>query len=143
MKICGIELKSSEARIAVIETIGDEISFITMNSKKISLADDECNESIRSFYDTFCSFIRNNGIEVVALKKRAKKGDRAGGAVSFKLEGLIQLCPDARIELHSPQAISAMNKKSTFEIPKGLNKYQEQAFLTACCCAAKMGQGFH
>ena len=136
-RICGVELRSSEAVVVVADFDDGNISHVDLKTRKISLGDDEKTDSIKSFYNSFCKFIGDNHIEVVAVKKRAKKGTRAGGAVSFKLESLIQLCEQAEVELLSPQLIAATHKREKFIVPKALHAYQEQAFLTACCYSRK------
>lgn len=127
MKICGIELKSNNVILAVIE----DKNFLDLKIKKLSLENDESQEDIRVFCNEFLLFLEQNQIEKVVIKRRAKKGNFAGGAVTFKLEGLIQLNPLCEVELISPQAISSFEKKNQIEFPKSLKKYQEQAFLAA------------
>jgi len=129
LRICGIELKSSVAILAVVET--DEAIFVDVELKKITLEDDESVDSIKVFYTAVINFIKDMQIDTVVVKKRAKKGRMAGGAISFKMEALIQLNGIAEVEFVSGQGIAAAHKKSAFEIPKGLKKYQEAAFMAA------------
>jgi hypothetical protein len=89
-KICGIELKSSDAILAVIEASDGDVEFIDIEPRKINIENDESCADVQSFYDSFVNFLRTHYIDVVVVKKRAKKGKMAGGAVSFKLEALIQ-----------------------------------------------------
>jgi hypothetical protein len=130
-RICGIELKSSEAILAVIDRTDDDNSFIDIEPKKIKLGNDESNESVKSFYDAVVNFSKDNHIDTFVIKKRAKKGQMAGGAVSFKLEAIIQLNGVAEVEFVSGQGIAAAHKKVPFEIPEVINKYQENAFMAA------------
>ncbi|XOB62213.1 DUF3010 family protein [Campylobacterota bacterium DY0563] len=127
MNICGIELKSNQLLIATF----NENEYIDLKTKKIVLEDDENQLSIREFCNQFLLFLEQNNIEKVYIKKRAKKGNFAGGAVTFKMEGLIQLNPLCEVELVSAQTISSFEKKNIIEFPEKLMKYQEQAFLTA------------
>lgn len=127
MKVCGIELKSNNVLLAVVENK----EYIDLKIKKITLENDESQEDIRKFCNEFLLFLEQNQIEKVVIKKRAKKGNFAGGAVTFKLEGLIQLNPLCEVELLSAQAISSFEKKNQIEFPKELKKYQEQAYLSA------------
>ncbi|MGB6328803.1 MAG: DUF3010 family protein [Halarcobacter sp.] len=127
MKTCGIELKANNMILVVLE----DKKFIDLKTKKITLEDDENQNDIRSFCNDFLLFLEQNKIEKVFIKKRAKKGNFAGGAVTFKMEGLIQLNPLCEVQLLSAQAISSYEKKNEIEFPKGLKKYQEQAFLVA------------
>lgn len=127
MKVCGIELKSNNAILTVLENN----KFIELKIKKIVLDNDENQNDIRIFCNDFLLFLEQNEIEKVYIKKRAKKGNFAGGAVTFKIEGLIQLNPLCEVELVSSQAISSFEKKNNIEFPNSLNKYQEQAYLSA------------
>ena len=127
MKICGIELKASNMILAVIENK----EYIDLKIKKITLENDESQDDIRKFCNDFLLFLEQNEIEKVYIKKRAKKGNFAGGAVTFKMEGLIQLNPLCEVELVSAQSISSFEKKNSIEFPENLKKYQEQAFLLA------------
>ena len=129
MKICGIELKANNAIFVLL----DDKKFIDLKIKKLTLENDETQEDIRKFCNEFLLFLEENNVEKVVIKKRAKKGTFAGGAVTFKLEGLIQLNPMCEVELISSQTISSFEKKNVIEFPKELEKYQEQSFLTALC----------
>ncbi|AXX89571.1 hypothetical protein CKA55_06590 [Arcobacter suis] len=129
MNICGIELKANNVILVVLKNS----DYIDIKIKKIVLEDDEKQEDIRKFCNEFLDFLQKNEIEKVFIKKRAKKGTFSGGAVTFKLEGLIQLNPFCSVDLISAQSISTFEKKNQIEFPKELKKYQEQAYLTALC----------
>ena len=127
MKICGVDLKSNNAILVLL----DDKEFIDLKIKKITLEDDEKQEDIRKFCSEFLLFLEQNGIDKIVIKKRAKKGNFAGGPVTFKMEGLIQLNPICDVDLISSQSISSFEKKNEIDFPISLKKYQEQAFLTA------------
>ena len=129
MNIYGIELKANNVILVVLKNN----EYIDIKIKKLILEDDEKQEEIRKFCNEFLDFLQKNEIEKVFIKKRAKKGAFSGGAVTFKLEGLIQLNPLCSVELISSQSISTFEKKNQIEFPKELKKYQEQAYLTALC----------
>lgn len=129
MNICGIELKANNVILVVLKNN----EYIDIKIKKLILEDDEKQEDIRKFCNEFLDFLQKNEIEKVFIKKRAKKGTFSGGAVTFKLEGLIQLNPLCSVDLISSQSISTFEKKNQIEFPKELKKYQEQAYLTALC----------
>lgn len=139
MKICGIEIKGSEALIAVAELNGDEISHVELETKRVALQDDEDANHIRSFSALINGLVRDNGIHSIAIKRRNKKGEFAGGPVTFKIEGIIQLS-NCSVKLISPPTISATNKSHGFAIPDSLNKYQHEAFLTACTMIVKFAK---
>ncbi|WP_413437889.1 DUF3010 family protein [Sulfuriferula sp. GW1] len=137
MKVCGIEIKGSEAIIAVAEIEDGEISHSQLDTKRIALQDDEDTGQVKSFSALVSGFARDNTIECIAIKKRSKKGEFAGGPVTFKIEGIIQLAGDCGVILLPSATISAANRKYKFDIPKSLNKYQHEAFLTACTAIMK------
>ena len=129
MNICGIELKANNVILVILKNG----SYIETKIKKIIVEDDEKQEDIRKFCNEFLDFLQKNEIEKIFIKKRAKKGNFSGGAVTFKMEGLIQLNPLCSVELISTQTVSTFEKKNQIQFPKELNKYQEQAYLTALC----------
>jgi hypothetical protein len=129
MNICGIELKANNAILVVLK----DNEYIDTKIKKIIVEDDEKQEDIRKFCNEFLDFLQKNEIEKIFIKKRAKKGNFSGGAVTFKMEGLIQLNPLCSVELISTQTVSSFEKKNQIQFPKELNKYQEQAYLTVLC----------
>lgn len=129
MNRCGIELKSNNMILVVV----NEDKVVETKVKKIVLEDDEKQENIRQFCNEFLLFLEENAIEKIFIKKRAKKGTFAGGAVTFKMEGLIQLNPHCSVDLVSPQQMSSYEKKNGVVFPLQLKKYQEQAYLTLLC----------
>jgi len=131
MNLCGIELKSNNAIVSVIEYLDDEINFIETKTKKIVLENDEDINSILKYKTELESFLSEYKIEKIALKKRAKKGTFAGGAVTFKSEAIIQLNTICTVNFVTSQAISKYTKTNEPNLPKVLNKYQEQAYLSS------------
>ena len=130
-RVCGIELKSSEAFLVLVESSKGIDTLVDTKPNKIIIGDDEDNSEVKSFFYRIVEFISNNHIDVIVLKKRATKGKMAGGSVSFKLESLIQINGIVDTMFVSGQAIAAAHKKEQFETPESLNKYQETAFMAA------------
>jgi len=131
MNLCGIELKSNNAIVSVIEYLNDEINFIETKTKKIVLENDEDINSILKYKNEIETFLKENNINKIALKKRAKKGTFAGGAVTFKSEAIIQLNTICEVNFVTSQAIAKYTKTNDPNLPKELNKYQEQAYLSS------------
>ncbi|NMX94877.1 MULTISPECIES: DUF3010 family protein [unclassified Pseudomonas] len=134
MTLCGIEIKGSEAIIAVA---APDLTHVTVATKKIALEDDDEAANVKAFASQVAAFVRDNGITRIAIKKRSKKGEFAGGPTTFKIEGVLQLLDGVDVTLLSPQTINAQNKKHNFELPATLNKYQHEAFKTACSALVK------
>lgn len=132
MRVCGIDLKANNAIFCVIDSEDDIVVYIDMKIKKIALDEDENQESIQMFFKHVNTFLSENNIQKAVIKKRAKKGNFAGGAVTFKMESMVQLNEVCVVELISSQSMSAFEKKNPLEYPSNLKKYQEQAYLAAC-----------
>ncbi|MGH8383601.1 DUF3010 family protein [Pseudomonas sp.] len=137
MKICGIEIKGSEALLAVATLDGASPVHVALATKKIALEDDEQADNVKAFASQARQFIAEHGISHLAIKKRSKKGDFAGGPTTFKIEGVLQLLDNCEVELVSPQTVSAQAKKHNIELPASLNKYQHEAFKSACAVLLK------
>lgn len=132
MIICGVEIKGSEAIFALASRTGSGVTHVPLATRKMALADDDEAASVKAFAMQVASFLRENGISHIAIKKRSKKGEFAGGPTTFKIETVLQMMSDCDVVLVSPQTINAQNKKHQFDLPGTLNKYQHEAFKTAC-----------
>jgi len=137
MKVCGIEIKGSEAIIAVAALDGQTLSHLHLNTKKIALDDDDEAANVKVFAAQVASFVRENAIDRIVIKKRSKKGEFAGGPTTFKIEGVFQLLDSCEVTLLSPQTINAQAKKHGYELPATLNKYQHEAYKAACAALLK------
>jgi hypothetical protein len=131
MTVCGIELSGSVAILVLLDGTKESFSYIAVEPRKIKLADDENEDEVKAFRDSIFAFFRENNVDLIAIKKRWKKGNYKGGPVGFKLEGIIQLYEGCPITLVSPQRIFAVERKHSPEKPESLNKYQYSAFETA------------
>lgn len=132
MKVCGIEIKGSEALLAVVALEAGSPAHLAMATKKIGLEDDELADNVKAFASQARQFVTEHGITHLAIKKRSKKGDFAGGPTTFKIEGILQLLEGCEVALVSPQTVSAQAKKHNIEPPTSLNKYQHEAYKSAC-----------
>lgn len=138
-KICGVELSGSEAVIVLLQKSDAGYAFLSNASQKIKLADDESSDDIKSFFETFQNFARQHSVELIVIKKRPQKGRMAAGAVSFKMESLIQLNGVSAVTFVTGQGMAASEKKIPFNLPTGLKKYQEDAFKAAAFYIRKHG----
>lgn len=137
MKTCGVEIKASEAIFALAVVEGGAVNHLPLTLKKLALDDDDQAANVRAFAAQAAAFVAENGIQRLAIKKRSKKGEFAGGPTTFKIEGILQLLEGCETVLVSPQTISALAKKSSAELPSSLNKYQHDAFKAACAVLLK------
>ncbi len=136
MKYCGIELKSNEARIVSIEVdeAGD-YNYIATQTKKIKLCDSKSQEATKSFKEAFHHFFQDNNFHKIGVKERMKRGKFAGGADSFKMEGIIQTL-DFPIEILHAATIKAKIKEKKLKTDE-INAYQEEALKVALSLIGK------
>ncbi len=129
MKYCGIELKSNEARLVCIETTDTAYEFIESKTKKIKLADPKSQEATLAFKEAFLAFFKRNQFDKIGIKERGRKGKFAGGADSFKMEGIIQSLPFPIEILHGNTIKSKIKGKALKS--DNINAYQEEALKVA------------
>lgn len=135
--VCGVDLSSDTATVVLVDVSSDAMTVLPSETKRVALDDDEDPASIRSFAAVFNSLVRAYNVNVIAIRKRAQKGPYAGGAITFKMEAVLQLADCAAVKLVSPQSIAARWKKLKATLPQNLNKYQEEAYRTAWYVASE------
>lgn len=132
MKTIGIQIKSTEAIIVVLEKDATGNISQTKESVKYSIDDATKPTQVKQFRDQINSAFDSIGASRIGVVARNAngKGDRAPSPVSFKLEGIIQLYDKLEVELVWKQTTIAYFKKNPKSVvPK--NKYQEDAFEIA------------
>ena len=138
MTVCGCEISAQEVRLAVVH-LNDEgnVEMLRLNTTRIELVDDTSEADLRSFQAALHEFSRENKIDTFVIKTRAKKGKMAGGAVSFKIETLIQLVEGCDTRFVSPVALSHFAKREVEAYPEKLLVYLKNAFLAGAYALTK------
>lgn len=103
--------------------------MLRLKTTRIELADDTSEADLRSFQANLHGFSREYEIDTFVIKTRVKKGKMAGGAVSFKIETLIQVVEGCDTRFVSPVALSNFAKKELEAYPEKLLVYLKNAFL--------------
>ncbi|WP_022703730.1 DUF3010 family protein [Pseudorhodobacter ferrugineus] len=130
MVVCGCEISAKEVHLSVVHQ-NDEgiIEMLGLKTTRIELDDDTSEIDLRSFLAALQEFSRENEVDTFVIKTRAKKGRMAGGAVSFKIDTLIQLLEGCHARFVSPVALAQFAKKEVEEYPEKLLVYLKNAFL--------------
>ena len=131
MRVCGVDIKASDAIVVVIDGTKDSFKIIDTGVQKITLGNTNDSEDVQTFKETFHSFVINHHIDKIGIKKRNTKGQFAGGATSFKIEGIIQLSKNSTVELLAPASISSTIKKEPPPAANQLFAYQKGSYETA------------
>ena len=138
MRVCGCEISAQEVRLAVVHLNDeDKIEMLRLKTTRIELGDDTSESDLRAFQAALHAFSREHEIDTFAIKTRAKKGKMAGGAVSFKIETLIQLVEGCDTRFVSPIALSNFAKKELDVYPEKLLVYLKNAFLAGAYVLTK------
>lgn len=138
MRVCGCEISAKEVRLAVVY-LNDEgsVEMLRPGITRLELEDDTSEADLRAFLEALHAFAGEYGIDTFAIKTRAKKGRMAGGAVSFKIETLIQLVEGCQTRFISPVALSHFAKKEVEAYPEKLPVYLKNAYLTGAFVLAR------
>ena len=138
MTVCGCEISAQEVRLAVVH-LNDEgnVEMLRLKTTRIELVDDTSEADLQSFQAALHEFSRENKIDTFVIKTRAKKGKMAGGAVSFKIETLIQLVEGCDTRFVSPVALSHFAKREVEAYPEKLLVYLKNAFLAGAYALTK------
>ena len=102
MTLCGIEIKGSEAIFAIASLDDQTLTHVALATKKIALEDDDEAANVKAFAAQVKAFVQENALQRIAIKKRSKKGEFAGGPTTFKIEGVFQLLEGVEVTLLSP-----------------------------------------
>ncbi|WP_108862335.1 DUF3010 family protein [Ruegeria sp. Alg231-54] len=138
MKVCGCEISAKEVRLAVVYLNDeDSLKMLRLKTTRIELEDDTSQADLHSFLSDLQEFSREHEIDTFVIKTRAKKGRMAGGAVSFKIETLIQLVEGCHTTFVNPVALSHFAKKDVEKYPEKLPVYLKNAFLAGAYALAK------
>lgn len=132
MKTIGIQIKSSEAILVVLEKDINGVVSQTNESVKFGITDPTKGNQVKQFRDQInAAFdsIKPNKIAIVARNANAK-GDRTPSPVSFKLEGIIQLYDKVDVELFYKITTMSFFKKNALT-GKAKHKYQDDAYELA------------
>jgi hypothetical protein len=132
MKTLGIEISGREVRIVALEKKEDNIIDYTGKYKPITLEDDEISNNVILFKNTLFSVFDNFSPDEIVIKYRNPKGKglHAPSPISFKIEGLIQIYPEAKISFVNPTTLAAFYKKNKLEL-KPSYSYQNDAMKIA------------
>jgi hypothetical protein len=137
MKAIGIQIEANEIILVVLKKQTDGSIIQTDECIRVDVQDHTNSEQIKQFRDQIESSFRSIKADRIAIRMRNAKAKasekskvRPPSPVSFKLEGIIQLYDETKIEFVWPQTITAFLKKHPCSF-KPKHKYQQEAFDVA------------
>lgn len=134
MRVCGVDIKGTEAVICLLNYKDGLFSLPECRARKVEFAKSNSTSDLRYFQKTFAKLLEDYAVEHVVIRERPLKGKFAGGALGFKMEAAIQLLPDVVIETMSAPVFKESIKRNPITVAfseTGLKVFQEAAFATA------------
>ena len=129
LRVCGIVLKSKEMISVVLEGTIEDYQIVSTSFDKYKLIEPKDQEAVKKFKTDIHEFFDYEDFHAIGIKERIAKGRFAGGAITFKMEGLIQTS-DYPVQIIHGNRIKAKTKDKIIPIAQ-VKKYQEDALLTA------------
>lgn len=128
-KVCGITIKGSEIITVILEGDTIEHNVISSPFEKFKLSDSKDQSTVKSFRQKVLDFFDYQDFHAIGIKERMAKGRFAGGAITFKIEGLLQTS-DYPVNIIHSNSIKAKTKNAIIDMDS-VKVYQQDALLVA------------
>ncbi len=134
MRVCGVDIKGSEAILCLMEFKDGLMSLPDCRTVRVQLVKDQEQEQLQKFQFAMAKLAEDYKISKFVVRERAQKGKFAGSAVGFKIEAALQLISTVETVIASNAALK--DKLATHPLAidfkdTGLKGFQETAFTTA------------
>ncbi|GAC15512.1 DUF3010 family protein [Aliiglaciecola lipolytica] len=144
MRICGVEMKGSEANLCLLSLENDVFHIPDCRARKLTFPKNDSTEDVREFQFAFKKLMEDYKVDAVAIRERPTKGKFAGSAAGFKMEAAIQLIEKLNVTVLTPTHIKEILKRNPIPVAfseTGLKMFQEVAFSTAFASLMKEKYG--
>lgn len=134
MRICGVEIKGTEAVISILEYREGLFTIPECRARKVEYTKRNSTSDLVYFQGTFAKLMADYKVNRVVIKERPLTGKFSGGGLGFKMEAAIQLIEGLDVETISIQHLKASLKRNPVSVEfseTGLKVFQEQAFQIA------------
>ncbi|WP_395344671.1 DUF3010 family protein [Ningiella sp. W23] len=134
MRICGVEIKGTEAVISILEYKEGLFTIPDCRARKVEFSKRNRSSDLNYFQTSFKQLMNDYKVDQVVIKERPLAGKFSGGGLGFKMEAAIQLIQGLEVSLMSAQTLKASLKRNPVAVSfaeTGLKVFQEQAFNVA------------
>lgn len=134
MRVCGVEIKSNEAILVLMDMDQGLIGLPDCRTVRLQLTKDALQEQVQKFHFTLQKLMTDYKVEHVVIKERPQKGKFAGGAVGFKIETVFQLIEGVQTHILNGTEQKEILKRNPLAVEyadTGLKGFQQTAFMTA------------
>lgn len=111
MVVSGVFLSSNEARFVTLSGSRVNHSLVAPKFNKLALPKNPSQGDVEVFSQAFKAYCSDNGVDRVIVNRRVTNGQRAGGAGTFLIEGVLLAISPAPIEFVYPATVKATDKR--------------------------------
>ncbi|WP_076410135.1 DUF3010 family protein [Shewanella sp. UCD-KL12] len=111
MVIAGFFLKANEVRVVSLDGSRESHQLVVSKLNKLTINKNPTQEEVCVFIEQIQQYCTSHNIEKLVLNRRASKGQGAGGAGTFLMEGVILACAKVSVELIHPATLRATDKR--------------------------------
>jgi len=113
MLVAGMFLKANEVRIVTLNGTRTAHELLAPKTNKFTLIKNPSQEEVVAFGEQIKAFCIEHSIDKLVLNRRASKGQGAGGAGTFLMEGVILALSPSCVELVHPATVRATDKRTS------------------------------
>jgi len=110
MVASGLLLKGSGIRIVTVTGTKENHHLVAERFHKLEMQN-PTKEDVEIFVHALKAHCSDNGVDIICLNKRNEKGDRSGGAATFRMEGVILATSPVPIKMVHPGTIAATDRR--------------------------------
>ena len=134
MRICAVDLKDNHANVCLLQKDNDVFDIPDCRQQRFTVTNVMDAEQLVEFQFAFKKLMEDYQVDRVVIAERISNGKHAAKMASFKLEAVLQVISDLKVEM-IPMGVQKQWLKHTappIEFKHtGLKPFQEKAFLTA------------
>ncbi|MBT1450578.1 DUF3010 family protein [Glaciecola sp. XM2] len=134
MRICGVEIKGTEAIISILEYRDGLFTIPECRARKVEFSKQNRASDLQYFQSSFAKLMTDYKVKMVMIKERPLSGKFSGGGLGFKMEAALQLIEDLDVQTMNASTLKAIIKRNPIPVEfgeTGLKIFQEQAFAVA------------
>jgi len=113
MLVAGMFLKANEVRIVTLNGTRTTHELVAPKTNKFTLIKNPTQGEVVTFGEQIKAFCIEHGIDKIVLNRRASKGQGAGGAGTFLMEGVILALSTSSVEFVHPATVRATDKRTS------------------------------
>jgi len=134
MRVCGVEIKGTEAVISILDYRDGLFTIPDCRARKVEFSKRNRSSDLSYFQSAFAKLMEDYKVQRVVIKERPLSGKFSGGGLGFKMEAAIQLIKGIEVQTVSAQTQKAILKRNPISVDfaeTGLKVFQQQAFEVA------------